>query len=169
VFCALSLVRLKTLTGLLLGSVLACGDSSEHPTATDMANSAKYLLNHELADGRLGVTGFCWGGSTTNYLAATLGDKIAAAVPFYGGGVDATAAKGIKAQLLIQGAENDPRINKAWPEFEAALIASAVTYTRYLYPGTNHGFHNNSTPRYHKEQAQLAWERTVAFFNRHLG
>jgi carboxymethylenebutenolidase len=135
----------------------------------DMTNSAMYLRAHHLSTGKLGVTGFCWGGSTTNYLAATMGDAVAAAVPFYGSGVDAELAKGITAPLMIQAAEEDPRINAAWPDFEAGLKAAGVDYVRHVYPGTRHGFHNNSTPRYNEAAAKLAWERTISFFREHLG
>lgn len=134
----------------------------------DMYNSAIWLASHELAGEKLGVTGFCWGGSTTNYLAARMGDGVTAAVPFYGSGVDAEAARGITADVMIQAADNDPRINQAWPEFEAALLENDVDFVRYVYPGTNHGFHNNSTPRYDEEAAQLAWSRTVEFFGKQL-
>ncbi|MEO1036512.1 MAG: dienelactone hydrolase family protein [Pseudomonadota bacterium] len=136
---------------------------------TDMKNSALYLAELDAATGPLGVTGFCWGGYATNWLASELGDRIAAAVPFYGSGVDAAAVSGIRAKLLVQAAENDGRINAAWPDFEAALKANGVDYQRHLYPGTNHGFHNNSTPRYDEAAAKLAWERTLAFFDQHLG
>ena len=132
----------------------------------DMKNSALFLAAR--ADARLGVTGFCWGGYATNWLAAELGERVAAAVPFYGSGVDATAAGRIRAALLIQAAENDPRINAAWPDFAAALDAHQVEYDRHVYPGTNHGFHNNSTPRYEAEAAKLAWQRTIDFFGDHL-
>ena len=134
----------------------------------DMINGARFLKTHELSSTALGVTGFCWGGSATNFLAAEMGSEIKAAVPFYGGGVDREAASGIKAELMIQSAENDPRINKAWPDFEAALKANDVSHVRYVYSGTHHGFHNNSTPRYDEQAAKLAWQRTVAFFREHL-
>ncbi|NNF18043.1 MAG: dienelactone hydrolase family protein [Gammaproteobacteria bacterium] len=134
----------------------------------DMANSAHYLKAHESAGEKLGVTGFCWGGSVSNYLAATLGKTVVAAVPFYGSGVSADAAAGITAKLMIQAAENDPRINKAWPDYEAALKANNVDYRRHVYPGTHHGFHNNSTPRYNQAAAKLAWQRTIAFFQETL-
>lgn len=134
----------------------------------DLVNSAEYLDSHELAGEKLGVTGFCFGGYATNYIAARLGDKVHAAVPFYGSGVSAEEAANIKATLLVQSAENDERINAAWPDYEAALIANGVSYERHVYPGTNHGFHNNSTARYDEVQAQIAWDRTVAFFNEHL-
>lgn len=134
----------------------------------DMLNSARYLHNHELATGQLGVTGFCWGGSTTNFLAAALGNDVIAAVPFYGSGLDPEDAVKVRAHLMIQSAEDDPRINKAWPAFEAALKSAGVAYRRHLYPGTKHGFHNNSTPRYNEAAAKLAWQRTVDFFKIHL-
>ena len=135
---------------------------------TDMLNSAHYLKQHELAGEKLGVTGFCWGGSTTNYLASVMGDEICAAVPFYGSGVSAEAVKYIKAPLLIQAAEVDPRINKAWPDFETALKEYEVDYQRIVYPDTKHGFHNNSTPRYNEQEADTAWENTLKFFKQHL-
>lgn len=135
---------------------------------TDMHNSANYLTEHELAGDKLGVTGFCWGGYATNYLAAKLGDKMTAGAPFYGRGVTAEETKSIKASLVIQAAENDERINAAWPEFEANLKSNKVSYVRNLYPETNHGFHNNSTPRYHEEEAKKAWESTVNHFRKTL-
>ena len=135
---------------------------------TDMLNSAQFLKAHALSAGKLGVTGFCWGGSTTNFLAVTLGADLKAAVPFYGAAAETAAVSGIKAPLLIQYAENDERINALWPAYEAALKASGVLYEMYKYPGTQHGFHNNSTPRYQEAAAKLAWERTIAFFKKHL-
>ena len=135
---------------------------------TDMVNSARYLKAHALSAGKLGVTGFCWGGSTTNFLATTLGPDLKAAVPFYGAAAESASVPAIKAALLIQYAENDERINALWPAYEAALKASGVQYEMHTYPGTQHGFHNNSTPRYHEASATLAWERTIAFFKKHL-
>lgn len=134
----------------------------------DMFNSARWLAQHPLAGPRLGITGFCWGGSTTNHLAARMGDAVTAAVPFYGSGLNAEATAGVRASVMIQSAENDPRINAQWPEFEAALKQHDVDYVRHVYPGTNHGFHNNSTPRYDEAAATLAWQRTVEFFERLL-
>lgn len=134
----------------------------------DMLNSAEYLYSHELAGPEMGVTGFCYGGYVTNFLAAKLGSKVRAAVPFYGRGVTAEEASNIEAALLVQSPEHDERINAAWPEFEAALQANDVTYTRHIYPGANHGFHNNSTARYDEAAAKLAWDRTVDFFNHYL-
>jgi carboxymethylenebutenolidase len=135
---------------------------------TDMLNGAKFLQAHQRSTGKLGATGFCWGGGTTNFLAATMGADLRAAVPFYGAAPASAAVASIKAALLIQSAENDPRINAMWPDYEAALKANNVNYQRHLYAGTRHGFHNNSTPRYDEAAAQLAWQRTVAFFKEHL-
>jgi carboxymethylenebutenolidase len=135
---------------------------------TDMVNSARFLKANALSTGRLGVTGFCWGGGTTNFLAATLGADMHAGVPFYGAAAETARVPAIKSPLLIQYAENDERINTMWPAFEAALKTAGVPYEMYMYPGTQHGFHNNSTPRYHEPSAKLAWERTIAFFKKHL-
>jgi len=135
---------------------------------TDMANSARYLKAHELSSGKLGVTGFCWGGGTTNFLATAFGADLKAGVPFYGAAAETAAVPAIKAALLIQYAENDERINAMWPTFQAALKASNVQHEMHMYPGTQHGFHNNSTPRYDEAAAKLAWERTIAFFKMHL-
>ena len=135
---------------------------------TDMLNSARYLKSHALSSGKLGVTGFCWGGGTTNFLAVTLGGDMQAGVPFYGAAPETAAVSAIKAPLLIQYAESDERINALWPAFEGALKANAVPYEMYIYPGTQHGFHNNSTLRYHEASAKLAWERTMAFFKKQL-
>jgi carboxymethylenebutenolidase len=135
---------------------------------TDMVNSARFLKGHALSTGRLGVTGFCWGGGTTNFLAVTLGGDMQAGVPFYGAAAETAGVPRIKAPLMIQYAENDERINAMWPAFEAALKAAGAQYEAHVYPGTQHGFHNNSTPRYHEPSAKLAWDRTIAFFKKHL-
>ena len=135
---------------------------------TDMLNGARFLKTHPLSTGKLGVTGFCWGGSTVNFLAVTLGADLQAGAPFYGAAAETAGVPKIKAPLLIHYAETDPRINEMWPAFEAALRAAGLTYQAYIYPGTQHGFHNNSTPRYHEASAKLAWERTVAFFRTNL-
>ena len=131
---------------------------------TDMLNSAKYLKGHALCNGKLGATGFCWGGGTTNWLAATLGDALQAGAPFYGAAAATDSVPNIKAPLLIHYAEDDPRINAMKDGYEAALKAAGATFESYVYPGTRHGFHNNSTPRYNPEQAKIAWDRTVAWF-----
>jgi carboxymethylenebutenolidase len=136
---------------------------------TDMVNSARFVKSHALSTGKLGVTGFCWGGGTTNFLAVTLGAELSAGVPFYGVAAETAGVPSIKAPLLIQYAENDERINAMWPAFEAALKANGAQYEMHTYPGTQHGFHNNSTPRYHEASAKLAWERTLAFFKKHVG
>jgi carboxymethylenebutenolidase len=135
---------------------------------TDMVNSARFLKAHALSTGKLGVTGFCWGGSTTNFLAVTLGPDLQAGVPFYGAAAETARVPDIKAPLLLHYAEVDERINAMWPAYETALKAAGVQYAMYTYPGTQHGFHNNSTPRYQESSAKLAWERTIAFFKKHL-
>jgi carboxymethylenebutenolidase len=135
---------------------------------TDMLNSARYVKAHQLSNGKLGATGFCWGGGTTNFLAATMGSDLQAAVPYYGAAAETASVSAIKAPLLIQYAETDERINAMWPAFEAALKAANVPYEMHIYPGTQHGFHNNSTPRYQEAAAKLSWERTIAFFKKNV-
>jgi carboxymethylenebutenolidase len=134
----------------------------------DMVNGARFLKSHKLSNGKLGATGFCWGGGTANHVAVALGGDLQAAVPFYGAAPPAGAVPRIKAALLLHFAENDPRINGLRPGYEAALKANRVRYTAYSYAGTRHGFHNNSTPRYDKAAAELAWLRTIAFFKKEL-
>jgi carboxymethylenebutenolidase len=135
---------------------------------TDMLNSARYLKGQKVSNGKLGVTGFCWGGGTTNFLAATLGEEMQAGAPFYGAAAETASVAKIRARLLIHYAENDPRINEMWPGYESALKTARVPYQVHIYPGTQHGFHNNSTPRYNEAAAKLAWERTVEFFRKTL-
>jgi carboxymethylenebutenolidase len=135
---------------------------------TDMLNSARTLKAHALSSGKLGVTGFCWGGGATNYLATALGADLKAGVPFYGAAPETAMVAAIKSPLLVQYAENDERIDSMWPAFEAALKAAGVPHEMYIYPGTQHGFHNNSTPRYNEAQAKIAWERTIVFFKKQL-
>ncbi len=135
---------------------------------TDMVNSARFLKSHALSNGKLGVTGFCWGGGATNFLAATLGAEMQAGVPYYGPAADTASVPSIKAQLLIHYAEKDDNINAMWPGYEAALKAAGVQHEAHFYPGTLHGFHNNSTPRYMEEAAKLSWNRTIAFFKKTL-
>ena len=136
---------------------------------TDMLNSARFLKAHKLSTGKLGVTGFCWGGGTTNFLAVEMGDNMHAGAPFYGAAAETAGVARIKAPLLVHHAENDERINTMWPAFEAALKAQGVPHEGHFYAGTQHGFHNNSTPRYQEAAAKLAWERTVAHFRKYLG
>jgi carboxymethylenebutenolidase len=134
----------------------------------DMINSARYLKGHALSNGRLGATGFCWGGGMTNRLAVELGSDLQAGVPFYGATAATAGVPQIEASLMVIYAESDPRINAMWPEYESALQANNVDYEMHMFPGTLHGFHNNSTPRYNEAAAGLAWNRTVGFFRRHL-
>ena len=134
----------------------------------DMVNSARYLKTHALSTGKLGATGFCWGGGMTNNLAVALGGDLSAGVPFYGAAPAVEDVPKIKAALLIQYAATDERINAMWPAYEAALKSANVKSEAHFYEGTQHGFHNNSTPRYNEAAAKLAWERTVAFFKAHL-
>jgi carboxymethylenebutenolidase len=134
----------------------------------DMVNSARYLKAHELSTGRLGVTGFCWGGGATNVLAVELGEDLDAAAPFYGVAPETADVAKIHAALLMHYAEDDDRVNATRPAYEAALQAIGADYRIYTYPGTRHGFHNDSTPRYNEEAADLAWQRTLEFFKMHL-
>jgi carboxymethylenebutenolidase len=134
----------------------------------DMINSARFLKAHELSNGQLGATGFCWGGGMTNRLAVTLGSDLAAGVPFYGAAAATADVPQIQASLLIIYAGTDPRINAMRPEYEAALQANRVDYEIRLFEGTLHGFHNNSTPRYNEAGAALAWNQTIGFFRNHL-
>lgn len=134
----------------------------------DMVNSARHVRSHKLSNGKLGATGFCWGGGTTNFLATEMGDELSAGAPFYGSAAATDKVPQIKAALQIHYAELDQRVNAMRPEFEEALKAAGVNYEMHTYPGTRHGFHNYSTPRYHPEAAQLAWERMVRFFGEQL-
>ncbi|MBU0656381.1 MAG: dienelactone hydrolase family protein [Gammaproteobacteria bacterium] len=133
----------------------------------DFIAAAQFLKTHQLSSGKLGVVGFCYGGYISNMLAATLPDAVNAAVPFYGTPAK-TGIENIKAPLLLQFAELDERVNASWPDYEATLKANKVDYQAFVYPGVNHGFHNDSTARYDKGAAELAWSRTVEFFNKHL-
>ena len=134
----------------------------------DMLNGARFLRSHALSTGKLGATGFCWGGGTTNFLATALGADLAAAAPFYGAAAASAEVPKIRAALLIHYAQDDKRINDMWPAYESALKAAGVRYETYFYPETLHGFHNNSTPRYNEKAAKLAWDRTLAHFKKHL-
>jgi carboxymethylenebutenolidase len=134
----------------------------------DFLNSAVFLKDHELSTGKLGATGFCWGGGTTNFLAVQMGSDLLAGVPFYGAAPAAEDVAKISAPLIIQAAEDDKRINAMWPDFESALTEQGKRFERFVYEGTRHGFHNNSTPRYNEAAAKLAWERTVGLFKSEL-
>ena len=135
---------------------------------TDMLNSATFLKAHALSSGKLGVTGFCWGGGTTNWLATQMGDALQAGVPYYGAAAETAAVPKMRAPLLVHYAENDDNINKLKAGFEQAKKAAGVSFESHVYPGTQHGFHNNSTPRYSEAAAKLSWDRTAAFFRKHL-
>jgi carboxymethylenebutenolidase len=116
----------------------------------------------------LGVVGFCFGGGMSNFLAVKLGSDLSAAVPFYGGQPPAADVPNIKAPLLLHYASLDTRVNAGWPTYEEALKANRIAYTAHMYENTNHGFHNDTTPRYDEAAAKLAWQRTLEFFNKHL-
>jgi len=133
----------------------------------DFVAAASFLKEFGECSGRIGVVGFCYGGGIANMLATRLPD-LAAAVPFYGGQPSVADAAKIKAPLLLHYAGNDQRINAGWPPYETALKAAGVRYEAFIYAGAEHGFNNDTTPRYNEAAAKLAWERTVAFFNKHL-
>jgi carboxymethylenebutenolidase len=135
---------------------------------TDMLNSANFLKAHGLSTGKLGATGFCYGGWVVNQLAVRLGADLNAAVPFYGTAPAIEDVPKIQAPLMIQYAENDPRVNATREEYQKSLEAHKKDFVMYTYEGTRHGFHNNSTPRYNEEQANIAWERTMSFFKKLL-
>jgi carboxymethylenebutenolidase len=146
----------------------AFGKLDQAKTREDFVAAAAFLKSQPQSTGKIGAVGFCWGGGMVNYLATRLGDGLAAGVPFYGSAPNLGDVPKIKAPLMIQSAENDPRINESWPGYEAALKAANIKYERYLYAGTQHGFHNDTTPRYDAAAAKLAWDRTLAFFNKNV-
>lgn len=133
----------------------------------DFFAAAEWLMAHEATTGKVGCVGFCYGGGVCNALAVAY-PELAASVPFYGRQPAAEDVPKIKAPLLLHYAELDARINEGWPAYEAALTANGKTFTAHIYPGVNHGFHNDSTPRYDEAAATLAWDRTIAFFDAHL-
>jgi carboxymethylenebutenolidase len=133
----------------------------------DFFAAIEWLMAHEASTGRVGITGFCYGGGVAN-AAAVAYPELGGAVPFYGRQPAPEDVVKIKCPLLIHYAELDERVNEGWPAYEAALKAAGVSYEAHIYPGVNHGFHNDSTPRYDEAAAELAWERTVAFFKTHL-
>ena len=133
----------------------------------DLMAAAPYLKSRPECTGKIGAVGFCFGGTIVNMMAVRLPD-LGAAVPFYGSQPGAADTARIKAPLLIHYAALDQRIDAGWPAFETALKANGVRYQMYMYPGTNHGFHNDTTPRYDEAAAKLAWSRTIAFFKENL-
>ncbi len=133
-------------------------------TREDMIAAAGFLKNHAESTGKIGVVGFCYGGGVSNFLATRV-PELAAAVPFYGGPPILEDVPKIKARMLIHYAGTDERINAAWPAYEAALKAAGVRYEMHMYAGTQHGFNNDTTPRYDKAAAAEAWKRTMALFN----
>ena len=133
----------------------------------DFIAAYNYLKSHENCDGRVGVVGFCFGGWISNMMAVRLPD-LGAAVPYYGRQPDDEDAAKIKAPLLLQYGALDTRVNAGWPAFEKVLKANNMEHQAYIYPEVNHGFHNNTTPRYDKEAADLSWDRTIAFFKKYL-
>jgi carboxymethylenebutenolidase len=136
-------------------------------TREDFIAAAAVLRGRPECTGRIGTVGFCWGGGMVNYLATRLADLDAAAC-FYGAAPNSADVAKIRCPLMVHSAAVDERINASWPEFERALKAAGVKYEHFLYPGTQHGFNNNTTPRYDAEAAKLAWGRTIAFFNAHV-
>jgi carboxymethylenebutenolidase len=133
----------------------------------DFIAAYEFLKTNKSCTGKVGVVGFCFGGWISNMMAVRIPD-LKAAVPFYGGQPSAEETAQIKAPLLIQYGELDTRVNAGWPAYETALKENKVEYTTYIYPGVNHGFHNDTTPRYDEAAATLAWKRTIEFFKKKL-
>lgn len=133
----------------------------------DFIAAAEFLRSNEFCNGKIGVVGFCFGGWIANMMAARI-PGLNASVPFYGGQAPAAEVPAIQAPLQLHYAELDTRVNEGWTAYEKALKENNKAYTVYFYPGTNHGFHNDTTPRFDKEPAALAWERTVEFFREKL-
>jgi carboxymethylenebutenolidase len=134
----------------------------------DFIAAARFLKSHELSNGKLGAVGFCFGGYIVNMLAATIPDELDAGVPFYGTPAAAELQGNVKSPLMLQFGGLDERVNASWPEYEKVLKSNGVDYVAHVYEGVNHGFHNDSTGRYAPEEAELAWSRTIGFFNKYL-
>ncbi|EKO3942031.1 dienelactone hydrolase family protein [Vibrio fluvialis] len=134
----------------------------------DFIAAALFLKAHPNCTGKLGAVGFCFGGYVVNMLAATIPDKLDAGVPFYGTPAAESLRNNVKGPLLIHFAELDQRVNATWPDYEKVLQANKVPYEAIVYPGVNHGFHNDSTARYNEEAAESAWGKTLIFFDSHL-
>lgn len=133
----------------------------------DFFAAYEFLAGSDETTGQVGCVGFCYGGGVCNAMAVAY-PELGASVPFYGRQANAADVPRIQAPLLLQYAELDERINEGWPAYEAALVENGKEFTAYIYPGVNHGFHNDSTPRYDEAAAELAWTRTIDFFNTHL-
>ncbi len=134
----------------------------------DFIAAYEYIRNHEKCNGKVGVVGFCFGGWISNMMAVRL-PELGAAVPYYGRQPESVDVPKINAPLMMQYAGLDKRVNEGWPAYEEALKANDKDYVAHFYPDVNHGFHNNTTPRYDEKSAKLSWERTIAFFNEKLG
>lgn len=143
------------------------GQLDQAKTRQDFITANAWLKARPETNGKVGAVGFCYGGGMVNFLATQAPDLLAG-VAFYGSSPNSEDVPKIKAALTIQSAETDERINASWPAYETALKAANVRYERHLYPGTQHGFNNDTTPRFSADAAKLAWERTVAHFNKHL-
>jgi carboxymethylenebutenolidase len=137
-------------------------------TREDFIAAAGFFKKRPEVTGKIGAVGFCYGGGMVNYLVSRPKTDLSAGVPFYGAAPDTEDVKNIRCPMLIQSAETDERINASWPAFEQALKAAKVKYQRFVYPGTQHGFNNDTTPRYDAAAAKLAWGRTVEFFTQNL-
>lgn len=134
----------------------------------DFIAAARFLKTHESGNGKLGAVGFCFGGYIVNMLAAVMPDELDAGVPFYGTPAAEELRANVRGPLMIQLGGLDQRVNATMPDYETVLKANGADYTVHLYEGVNHGFHNDSTGRYAPEEAELAWSRTIEFFNEHL-
>jgi carboxymethylenebutenolidase len=134
----------------------------------DFIAAAQFIKNHELSNGKLGAVGFCFGGYIVNMLAATIPDDLNAGVPFYGTPAAQEIRKHVKGPLLLQFASLDKRVNASWPDYEKELKELGAEYTAIIYKDVNHGFHNDSTGRYAEAEAELAWKRSIEFFDKHL-
>jgi carboxymethylenebutenolidase len=134
----------------------------------DFVAAAKWLKANPACSGKIAAVGFCFGGGVVNNLAVRLGSDLAAGAPFYGRQPSAEDTAKIKAPLMLHYAGNDQGVNSGIPAFEEALKANGKTYTKYMYDGTQHGFHNDTTPRYDEAAAKLAWQRTLDFFNKYV-
>lgn len=144
------------------------GKLDQAKTREDFVAASAFLRARPETNGKIGAVGFCYGGGMVNFLATRLGADLAAGVAFYGSSPNLEDVPNIRAPLMIQSAETDARINASWPAYAEALKAAGVKYERHLYPGTQHGFNNDTTPRYDEAAAKLAWGRTVAFFRQHV-